>query len=83
MTQDCNQGDETVNSFIAVGADELTQTLGRLITCPSCGEKHEIKCSSEDPVNKGKAVKLQFYKCGEKTFLAGINGKRLMPNSQH
>lgn len=70
-------------SFVAVGANELTQSLGGFIVCPSCGENHEIKCSSEDPANKGKSVKLQFYKCGDKTFLAGINGKKFMPNSQH
>lgn len=64
--------------YIAVGNDELGDYLQPTIHCPHCKQQHEIECSSEDPRNKGKSVTLQFYKCGDRTYLAGINRQEWM-----
>lgn len=61
--------------FIAIGNDELGDFLHTFVNCPHCGEQHEIQCSSQDSMNKDKPVTLQFYKCGEKSYLVGINNK--------
>lgn len=42
---------------------------GDVIAC-DCGEQHELK-DSDPPM-------LLFYKCGDKTFLAGVQGKNVM-----
>jgi len=64
-------------NYLAVGNDELGDKLSKTISCPHCSEQHDIKCSSEDSANEGKTVTLQFYKCGDTTYLAGINGKAM------
>ena len=64
-------------NYVAVGNDELGDKLGKTINCPSCGGQHDIKCSSEDPANEGRIATLQYYKCGDTTYLAGINGKAM------
>jgi len=52
---------------------------GDFILCDRCGERHIIEYGDEI-LPDGKRVKfklLSFYKCGNKQFLAGINGKRV------
>ena len=60
--------------------DELGAELGKTIKCPHCLEEHDIKNgTSKDPIT-GEQVPsniLQFYKCGDTTYLAGIKGKRV------
>lgn len=51
--------------------------LGKFITCPKCGETHEIQYGKE-LLPDGSYIEsniLAFYVCGNKTFLAGIDGK--------
>lgn len=62
--------------FIAVGNDELGPDLGAYINC-NCGARHEVHCSSSHPDNATASVTLQFYKCGDKTYLCGINKQEL------
>ncbi|MFM2134466.1 MAG: hypothetical protein RL156_1747 [Bacteroidota bacterium] len=70
--------------FIAIGNDELGGALGDTITCPTCGGEHVIEQSgpskylqSDGTWGVGPAGLMQFYKCGEDTYVAGIGGKRL------
>lgn len=71
--------------FIAIGADEFGGNLSDTIQCPHCGQRHAIEQSgpsrSYDPDTntwtEGPAGLLQFYQCGESTYLAGIRGKGL------
>ena len=63
--------------YIAIGNDELGPDLEPTIRCPLCNQNHPVECSSSDPRNDGSSISLQFYKCGERMFLAGINGQSL------
>ena len=70
-----------MKNFLAVGADELKEDLGKTITCPLCGKEHEIVFGEEvmkDGSRKPCSL-LSFYNCGDKTYLAGISGKALPP----
>lgn len=64
-------------NFLAVGNDELGDSLSLSIICPHCKQSHPIECSSSNPRNDNKSLTLQFYKCGDKTYLAGINNRRI------
>jgi hypothetical protein len=66
-------------SYIAIGNDELGEELQNFIVCPHCNEQHEVQCSSTNPANRGNLLTIQFYKCGDKTYLAGINRKSYLP----
>ena len=47
--------------------------LGETVTCPKCQQAHEVLYGTND---KGEESRLLgFYKCGDTTYLAGINGK--------
>ena len=65
--------------YVAIGNDQLGDNLPPTITCSHCRQQHLIQCSSEDTANAGNSVTLQFYKCGEKTYLAGINRQEILP----
>ena len=56
--------------YIAIGAEELGDQLGKTIVCPHCGKKHRIKDS--------KPPMLQFYKCGKHLYLAGIRNQSII-----
>ena len=63
--------------FIAVGTDELTEDLGDSIHCPHCGEQHPIEYGKQQVGDEWVESKtLAFYSCGDKSYLAGINGKK-------
>jgi hypothetical protein len=66
--------------FFAIGNDELEKKnpLGETFKCPHCGLDHPVEFGDEviDGV-KVPSTLLAFYKCGEKTYLCGINGKAL------
>ena len=70
--------------MISFGNDELNEApeLGITIDCPHCGKVHEIQYGQEilpdGTYQDSKA--LAFYTCGEKTYLAGIDGKNIMDN---
>ncbi len=55
---------------------EKAEPLGNFILCTHCGERHIIKYG-EIVKDDGTRIKagLTYYKCNEKTYLAGIKGK--------
>jgi hypothetical protein len=61
--------------MFAIGNDELEKapTLGYKITCDKCGQEHPVEYGTDrDGVTNHMVA---FYKCGDKTYLCGINGK--------
>ena len=55
--------------FVAIGADELGGPLDSTVQCERCGETHAV-CDSKPPL-------LQFYRCGDHTYLCGIRGREI------
>lgn len=64
--------------FTAFGPDDLGEPVrkGELIDCPSCGGQHEVRCGTDANTGEESPL-LQFYTCGEKSYLCGIKGQRL------
>lgn len=65
--------------MLVIGADELHEPLGDTVECPQCGQQHSIEYGEEvlkDGTRKPSKL-LAFYKCGDKAYLAGINGLAL------
>ena len=53
-----------------------TRQLGDVVECPQCGQKHTVEYGEEvlkDGTKKPSKL-LAFYSCGDKSYLAGING---------
>lgn len=65
--------------MLAVGENELGEYLGETIDCPHCGVQHRIEFGKEkQPDGTWKESQLlSFYKCGDKTYLAGIKGRSI------
>jgi hypothetical protein len=65
--------------FLAVCNDELGEVLKEHITCPNCGMDHEVEYGNRvmEDGTKRPSKMLSFYKCGDKAYLAGINGRSL------
>ena len=70
--------------FIAIGNDELGEPLQATIRCGKCGQEHPVENSgpsttyhADGTKSQGESGLLQFYRCGDKTYLAGIRGKEL------
>jgi hypothetical protein len=61
--------------MLTIGNDELQKAsfLGDFVLCERCGERHKIYYGKDANGNKTKL--LSFVKCGERTFLVGLNGK--------
>lgn len=59
--------------MLAIGNNEFDGTLGKYEPCPKCGEEAEVQ-GSKPPV-------LQFVKCCGKSYLVGIENRRLPPPS--
>lgn len=68
----------TDTPFVAFSNEQLGSQLPPFITCPHCCQEHEIQCSSSNPANQDNTINLQFYKCGDKTYLAGINRQQII-----
>jgi len=73
--------------MLGLGTKELEAApkLGKTVSCPRCGEEHEVLCSSKGRRADGSEgdTDLQFYHCPEmegSTYLCGINGKSVMKN---
>ncbi len=67
--------------MFAIGNNELDEKepLGDFILCDKCGERHIITYGDEvmpDGTKKPSKL-LAFYDCGGKSYLAGINGRRI------
>lgn len=65
--------------MIAIGENELKGYLRDAIKCPHCGGIHPIQFGEEilkDGTRKPSEL-LAFYKCGDKAYLAGINGRAI------
>lgn len=71
----------TDTPFAAIGNEQLGSQLPPFIVCPHCHQKHEITCSSSEPSDQGNRITLQFYKCGDKTYLAGIDHRQISSHS--
>lgn len=69
--------------MMAVGNDELenAEPIDDTIKCGLCGGEHKVengnKILEDGSVVPSNAV--SFYKCGDKSFLCGIKGKRIHP----
>ena len=67
--------------MFSISNEELEKcpALKATIMCPHCKEVHEIKYG-EKVLDDGSKVKsdLAYYKCGSKSYLAGIAGKRII-----
>lgn len=69
--------------YIAIGNDELGELLGDSIKCHRCWKMHPIEQSLPSRTldiftgewKEGPAGLLQFYKCGDATYIAGVNGR--------
>lgn len=60
-------------SYLAIGADELTETLGATIICERCGQVHPVEYGRKD----GRVdTDTAYVKCQGKTYLCGLFGKR-------
>jgi hypothetical protein len=67
--------------MFAIGNEQLDSAvdIGASIMCDKCGKRHKVKYGDEvmEDGTKKKCTLLSFYKCGGKTYLAGIRGKRI------
>lgn len=72
--------------MLAVGNGELGGPVERRVKCAQCGDFHAVretergdKWDSETQtwlIGQGE-VRLQFYSCGDQSFLLGINNQAL------
>ena len=67
--------------MLPVGPEDLGEELGDTLLCPQCHHVHQIEYGDrilEDGTKIPTKI-LAFYKCPEtkKTYLAGIDGRRL------
>lgn len=67
--------------MFAISQDEIDRLppLGKTIKCTRCGKRHKVSFA-EAIKSDGTRVKddfLAFVKCGKKSYLVGIAGRRL------
>lgn len=64
--------------YIAVANNELGAPLykGDRIKCRACGRQHRVRLGTDAETGKESPL-LQFVRCGKKSLLVGINGRRL------
>jgi len=67
--------------MFSIGNDELEgkPEIGKTVKCKHCGKWHGVRYGDEVLENGTKVSSklLAFYKCGDKTYLCGINGKEI------
>ena len=73
--------EEYINApFVAFSNDELKDlpNLGvrDKIVCPRCSKKHKLEPSVN--LTTGEIGGLLFYRCGDSSWLAGVDGKNVM-----
>ena len=67
--------------MLAFGNDELVEYpplhAGEAILCPHCGESH-IAEAGKDATTGEEFKLLLFYRCGETSYLCGVDGRNVM-----
>ncbi len=73
--------------FISIGNGELKGNIklekGTLITCPHCGGSHSVGLGKSSKFVDGELTPevetnaIQFYSCGKKTYMCGMDGTAL------
>ena len=68
--------------MFTVSNDELEKApnIGETIICKKCNKEHKIEYGEEilpDGLKVSSKV-LAFYRCGDNTYLAGVNGKSII-----
>jgi hypothetical protein len=48
------------------------------VQCWICGETHPVESASDQ--NKPDSIVLSFFRCGNATYLCGVNGKEFRSN---
>lgn len=65
--------------YVAFGNDEIDNSpiLGETITCRICGKEHSVEYGDRinDDGSTTPTKSLAFFKCGDKSYLCGVNGK--------
>lgn len=65
--------------FISFGNDELERMpdLGEEVICPHCGKMHKVEYAKKilDDGTQVEDKTLAFVRCGDKSYLVGVNGK--------
>jgi hypothetical protein len=61
-------------SYVAIGNDELGESVGVRVRCGRCNEWHDVASSSGNL--------LQFVRCGDATFVVGIRGHHIRPDAE-
>jgi hypothetical protein len=53
--------------------------LGEFCECPNCGESHKVEnAEGKGAYESNMSGVLQYVKCGEKIFMVGIKGKKVV-----
>ena len=69
--------------MLAIGNNELGEPAGDTITCPFCEGEHLIEFGTsrrvleDGTLSEPEVSTLGFYKCGDSSYLASINGMLL------
>ena len=69
--------------MIAIGNNELGEPAGKTITCPLCKGEHPIEFGTSTRIDADgtrsapEVSTLGFYRCGDSSYLASINGMLL------
>ena len=70
--------------MIAIGADELGGPVEPTVSCRQCGAQHAVEHSGpskiyhhDGTVSEGPAGTLSWYRCGDQTYLCGIQGRAM------
>ena len=69
--------------MLAIGSNELGEPAGDTITCPFCKGEHPIEFGTSTHINadgtrsEPEVGTLGFYRCGDYSYLASINGRLL------
>jgi len=66
-------------NWVAFGNNELEKLpdmkKGDVIICSHCGKKHKVKAFKD---KDGNDTNMFAYECGEKLYLAGVDGKNIL-----
>jgi len=70
--------------MLSFGNEELRRKpfakTGQTVRCPHCQGEHVLQASKD--TKTGKEGSLHFYKCGEKLFLGGVDGRLVVGDTK-